>query len=93
MSDTVTLGEVEQLVAQLPPPEQLRLVAHVCEQLTVRATEGEAEEVRQVRLRLAEELLAECNDIEDDSQGKFDATQDIRRMREERMRQICQSDA
>jgi hypothetical protein len=34
---------------------------------------------------LAEELLAECNDIEDDSQGEFDATQDIRRMREERM--------
>ncbi len=87
------LERVEQLVAQLPPPEQLRLVARICEQLSIAATEGEAERMRQVRLQLAEELLAECNDIEDDSQGEFDVTQDIRQMREERVSQICQSSA
>ncbi|HIE29186.1 TPA: hypothetical protein EYP66_18090 [Candidatus Poribacteria bacterium] len=90
MSNTVTLGEVEQLAAQLPPPERLKLVACICEQLSAATTEDEAERVKQVRLQLAEELLAECNDIEDDSQGEFDATQDIQRMREERgMSQIC----
>ena len=93
MSNTVTLEQVEQFVTQLPPPERLRLVAHICEQLSAGTTEGEVERVKQARLRLAEELLAECNDIEDDSQGEFDATQDIRRMREERVGQICQSGA
>ena len=88
MSNIVTVWEVEQLAAQLSPPERLKLVARIC---NATATEGEAERVRQVRLQLAEELLAECNDIEDDSQGEFDATQDIRRTREERMGQICQS--
>jgi len=75
----------------LPPPEQLRLVAHICEQLSATAPREQAEGGRQVRLRLVEELLAECSDIEDDSQGKFDAAQDIRQMREKRMSQICQS--
>ncbi len=89
MSNTVTLREVEQLAAQLLPPEQLHLVAHICEQLSVVATEGEAKQMRLAQLRLADELLAECNGIEDDSQGVLDATQDIRRMREERGRQIC----
>jgi len=84
MSNTVTIGEVEQLVVQLPLPERLKLAARICEQLSSVTTEYDAERVRQVRLQLAEELLAECNDIEDDSQGEFDATQDIRRMREER---------
>ncbi len=93
MSQTVTLGEVEQLAAQLPQIERLKLVAHICEQLSVTATEAEAERMKQVRLQLTEELLAECTCFEDDSQGEFDAAQDIQRMREERMSQICQSGA
>jgi len=84
MFNTVTIGEVEQLVVQLPLPERLKLAARICEQLSAVTTENNAERVRQVRLQLAEELLAECSDIEDDSQGEFDATQDIRRMREGR---------
>ncbi|MDP3947231.1 MAG: hypothetical protein Q8Q41_00875 [bacterium] len=93
MSNTVTLGEVEQLAGQLPPPERLKLVARICEQLSVTATQGETEQMKQIRLQLAEELLTECNNIGDDSQGEFDATQDIRRMREKRISQICQNDA
>lgn len=84
MSNTATLREVEQLATQLPPPERLKLVASICEQLSTVVTKDETERVRQIRLQLAEELLAECNDIEDDSQGDFDSMQDIRRMREER---------
>lgn len=93
MANIVTLDQVEQLASQLPPSERLKLVAHICEQLSVATTESDAEQVRQQRLCLAEELLAECNDIEDDSQGEFDAVGDIRRAREGRLRQICQSGA
>jgi hypothetical protein len=85
MSDKMALEQLEEQVAQLPPHEQLRLVAHICEQLSTIATESEAERVRQQRLRLAEELLAECSDIEDDSQGQFDSAEDIRQMREKRI--------
>ncbi|MCS6860663.1 MAG: hypothetical protein NZT92_10135 [Abditibacteriales bacterium] len=35
MADTITLARVEELAAQLPPTEQLELVAHICEQLSV----------------------------------------------------------
>ena len=93
MTNTVTLGEVEQLATQLPPSERLKLVARICEQLSTVAAQDATEQVRRIRLQLAEELLAECNDIEDDSRGEFEATQDIRQMREERVRRICQSDA
>ena len=86
MSDTVTLEQVEQLATQLPLPERLKLVARICEQLSAGVAENETEQVRKQRLRLAEEFLAECSDIEDDSQGDFNAEEDIRRIREERMR-------
>ncbi|MFQ6072392.1 MAG: hypothetical protein ACE5KT_06810 [Methanosarcinales archaeon] len=93
MANIVTLDKVEQLASQLPRSERLKLVAHICKQLSVDATESDADQVRQQRLRLAEELLAECEDIEDDSQGEFDAVGDLRRVREGRLRQICQSGA
>jgi hypothetical protein len=34
MSSTITLEQVKQLAVQLPPPEQLKLVARICEQLS-----------------------------------------------------------
>ena len=86
MSDTVTLEQVEQMATQLPMTERLKLVARICEQLSAGTVENKTELVREQRLRLAEELLAECSDIEDDSQGEFDAAEDIRRMREKRTR-------
>ena len=50
------------------------------------------EGLRQKKLQLANELLAEVDDIEDDSQGELDAATDLRRFREERIKRICQSD-
>lgn len=97
MANQVTLEQVEQLAAQLPPPERLKLVARICEHLSaaspVGSTESEAEQLWRSRLQLAEGLLAECEDIDDDSEGTSDAAEVIGRMREERIRQICQSDA
>jgi hypothetical protein len=44
MANRATLEQVEQLAAQLPPPEQLKLVAHICEQLSARSSVGQAVE-------------------------------------------------
>jgi hypothetical protein len=93
MSNPVTLGQVEQLAIQLPLAEQLKLVARICEHLSIVTLENETQQLQQQRLQLAEALLAECDDIADDSQGEFDAVEDIRRLRENRLNQICQSDA
>ncbi len=38
MSNRVTLEQVEQLAAQLLPPEQLKLMANICEQLIAAQT-------------------------------------------------------
>lgn len=40
-------------------------------------------------LRLAKLLCDEVEDTGDDTQGEFDAAEDIRRMREERVAQLC----
>jgi hypothetical protein len=98
MMSPVTLEEVEALVAQLPPREQLKLVAQISARLSETVHCGtapdnaEEERVRQERLRLADQLLAECEGIEDDSQG-IDTTELIRRMRDERIAQLCRRDA
>jgi hypothetical protein len=96
MASTVTLQQVEELVGQLPPNERLKLAARICEELSGKVPEAlqESEEERQLqeRLRLADELLAECAGIEDDAQGT-DPTDVIRRLREERIAQLCPKDA
>jgi hypothetical protein len=50
---------------------------------------SEAEKIKQKRIDTAKALLSEVDDIDDDSQGIFDASADIRRLREERLKQIC----
>ncbi len=44
------------------------------------------------RLRLAKALCEEVEDTTDDAQGTFDAAEDIRHIRDERMTQLCRSD-
>lgn len=97
MREAITLEQVEKLADQLPPIQQLKLVARICEQLSTKSTiediENNKEKLKQKKLQLVESLLAEVNDVEDDSQGKFDAVEDLNRLREERVKQICQNDA
>ena len=50
---------------------------------------SEVETIKQKRLDTAKDLLSEVDDVDDDSQGIFDASDDIRRLREERLKQIC----
>ena len=97
MGEAMTLEQIEGLVKQLSPTQQLNLIARICEQLSAASTtepvEGRIEQLKQKRLELAEKLLSEVGHIRDDSQGEFDAAADLRQLREERIKQICQSDA
>ena len=97
MAEIVELEQVEKLVEQLSPAQQLKLVSIIYEHLsttsTIKQMEDDMKETRQKKLQLAKKLLAEVDNVEDDSKGKFDAAKDIRRLREERTEQICQSDA
>jgi hypothetical protein len=89
MLEFVTLEQVEELAAQLPPAERLKLVAHVCEQLSTVlpavSLEQEAEtRVRQERLAKLEAWLAECEEVAELWEGEFDSAADLRRIRDER---------
>ena len=86
---TPTLEAVEQLVNQLSEQDQMALAKRLGikflalppaeQQETVARTEVDAK-----RLQLAEHLLAEVADIEDDSQGTSDSVEILRCIREGR---------
>src|SRR5262245_58696166 len=66
MASQVTLEELEQQTAQLPPHEQLKLVALISGRLSLAtqpmpAAAGDEEYLRQQREREANELLALCD--------------------------------
>ncbi|MGH7449996.1 MAG: hypothetical protein ACRENG_01490 [bacterium] len=98
MSHQATLEQVEKLARQLEPQESLQLIAHITERLRNALPiaidrKRDKERMHLARLQLANELLAEVDGLEDDSQGQSDAAEMIRRLRDERMTQICQKDA
>ena len=96
MASQVTLEQLEQQAAQLPPHEQLKLVALISERLSlaVQATPmvvGDEESLRQQREREADELLALCDTAAELWEGEFDAAEEIRQMRQERDEQAWPS--
>jgi hypothetical protein len=96
MSGQVTLEEVEQQVAQLPPHEQLKLVALISERLSLAtqatpAVAGDEESLRQQREREADELLALCDTAAELWEEEFDAAEEIRQMRQERDERVWPS--
>ncbi|MEW6296213.1 MAG: hypothetical protein AB1671_00520 [Thermodesulfobacteriota bacterium] len=97
MTEPVTLEQVETLVVQLPPKDQLKLLAHLSKRLsdTLSAEAGaksdQEQQARDERLRLAKFLCEEAEGVADDAQGEFDAAEDVRRMRDERIAQLCRS--
>jgi len=91
MSNPVTLEQAEQLATQLPPPEQLKLVAYISEQLSglLKTTlSHDAESTRRKREMMADALLAELDAIAESIEGEFDAADDIRQIREERANRL-----
>ncbi|MDQ3814729.1 MAG: hypothetical protein M3347_12360 [Armatimonadota bacterium] len=101
MAGTVTLEQVEELAARLPPDKRLQLAAHIHQQLNVSPTlaadtlsadqSSVEQQARQDQLRLAQELLAEVEDIEDDTQGT-DTAETMRHIRSQRITQLCRND-
>ena len=66
MESMVSLEQIEELAAQLPQQEQLKLVARICKRLieavpkTVTDSKKEAEMLRRERAREATAILHEC---------------------------------
>ena len=98
MPESVTLEQVETLVVQLPTKDQLKLLAHISERLSstlpvVLGVESRHEQSdREARLQLAKVLCEEVADVANDTRGEVDAAEDIHRMREERVTQLCRND-
>ena len=85
MSRRVTIEEVEQLMGQLPWPEQLKLVARICEQLSATVTaESDEERARRERLTQVDAWLAECDTVAESIEGEFDSAEELRQIRQER---------
>jgi hypothetical protein len=89
MPESVTLEQVEELATQLPPGERLKLVARVCEQLSVALPGGGPEEqgqgeAKHARMAQFEQWLTVCEEVAELWEGEFDSAVDVRRMRDER---------
>ncbi len=85
----MSLKQMEQQVAQLSPQEQLKLVAHIAEQLSatllIVPMKGIIEEqAQQTRLAEVDAWLAECDVVAESIEGEFDSAEDLRQIREER---------
>lgn len=95
MSNQEVLEQLERQVAQLPPQEQLKLMAHISERLSTMplstlATVDE-ESLQRGKERKADELVALCDAAAEMWRGEFDAVEEIRQMRQERDEQIWPS--
>ena len=90
MSNKVALEQVEQLVVQLPPHEQLKLVVSIGERLSALTLPGTAEEERQRQVYAARlgAFLNMCDEMAAETVGAVDSAEDIRQIREERMAQL-----
>jgi len=87
MSTKETLDQVEQSVMQLPPTEQLKLMAHISDKLSrlgITVPRVDAEQVQREREAMADALLQELDTIAESIEGEFDSAKDIREIREER---------
>ncbi len=87
MSIKETLDQVEQSAMQLPPTEQLKLMAHISDRLSrlgITALTADTEQVQREREARADALLQELDTIAESIEGEFDSAEDIREIREER---------
>jgi hypothetical protein len=78
MANRTTLAKVEQLAAELPSTQQLKLAARICERLSV------AEPVSKETQRAHLAWLCACDRLANQIPGGFDAAHDLREMRDAR---------
>lgn len=91
MRSTINLEQVEELAAQLPQQEQLKLVAQLNERLnqllpTMQGTDTERH--RREYAAWVETFLKMCDENAAECIGEVDSAEDIRQIREERMSRL-----
>ena len=85
MSNRVTLEEMEQMATRLPLSEQLKLIAHICEQLSATANSvADKRNLEQDQMAQVDAWLAECDAVAESIDGEFDSAKDLREIREDR---------
>ena len=85
MSDKVTLEQLEQLVAHLAPPEQIKLIACISERLSeMNLSEATDERLRQDYAARIEAFLKKSEEMAAETIGDVDSATDIRQIREAR---------
>jgi hypothetical protein len=83
----MTLEQVKEIVAQLPPQEQLKLAAHIGEQLSQLppiVQEADAERQRREYAARVEAFLKLCDENAAEGIGEVDSAEDLRQICEER---------
>jgi hypothetical protein len=89
MSISLTYDEIEQQVIQLPPQQQLQLLARISEKLSAftfhwaSPQKGNGKQEERQRLAKIDAWLAECDEIAELWEGTFDSAEDLRRLRDE----------
>ena len=92
MTNTMTLEQVVLITAQLPLRQQLQLVARISERLSALdslASVAADEAARRGHAARAEAVLALCDDAAERFAGESDSAEEIRRIRDERIEQLC----
>ena len=87
MSHPPNLAQIEHQIAQLSPQEQLKLMAHIAEQLSrapLNQLRGDLSDVEPQQERETDELLALCDAAAEMFEDAFDSAEEIRRMRQQR---------
>jgi hypothetical protein len=95
MAET-TLEQMELLAEQLPREGKMKLLAHISQRLNApnpAIEDPDHEIVRRERRARAEAIQVLCDAAADRFAGEANALEDIYQMRNERIEQICQSDA
>jgi hypothetical protein len=75
-----SLAEIDERAASLPSAEQLKLAARICERLSTRTRTGSGGWDR----AYVEAWLRECDAVAESIEGRFDAVEDLRRIRADR---------
>ncbi len=80
----MSLATIEKMAEELPPREQMRLIAHLSERLANEEQPGDAQR-RKERMLAA---LTFCDEVAESIAGEFDSAEDLRRIRRERIADI-----
>lgn len=92
MDSKVTLERIEKMATKLSPKEQLKLFSRLGEHLMEAIPHPESS-TKKKRVEEAIAILRECDQAAVAFRRKTDSAETIRRLRDERHREICQSES